>query len=36
MKGAIEAAQFARDGCVYDKRGIFIFLNHMMRAIEGL
>ena len=30
------AAKFSRDGCNYDKRGIFIFLNYLVRTIQTL
>ena len=30
------AAEFSRDGCNYDKRGIFIFLNYLVKTIKRL
>ena len=36
LKNGLSAAKFSREGCSYDKKGIFILLNFLVRSIENL
>ena len=36
LANGIEVARFAREGCNFDKRGIYIFLNYLVRTIRKM